>query len=71
MYIRNENTATTRLKIPGTDEYAEFNEDGIGRVTAEVGEVLAEEYASIHVDQREDAGAEDDGDDANEHNEDN
>lgn len=57
MYIQCENTPTRRLGVrhPDTNElvYAEFNDNGIARVQAEVGEIFVEEFDNITVKDRE------------------
>lgn len=54
MRIRNDNSATVRLRAPNGDT-VEFDEDGEARTTAEVGEMLASTYDSVTIieDERE------------------
>lgn len=53
MYIKTENPATQRLSTPFTDEPVSFNDEGVARVAADVGEQLVDEYDALTVESRE------------------
>lgn len=64
MYIKVNSPATRRiaLRLKGFDEpvRAEFNDEGVARVTSEVGEALAAEVEGITIEQREERTQEED-----------
>lgn len=64
MYIKVNSPATRRiaLRIEGFEEpvRAEFNEEGVARVTSDEGEALAREVEGITIEQREERTQEED-----------
>lgn len=55
----NETAPLRRIRVPGTDEFVDFNDEGKARTTRELGEILAEEYEHIEITDREASGGSD------------
>jgi hypothetical protein len=56
MYIETDQDHVSRLRIEDDGEVyiADFNDDGVARVTQEAGEAFVDEYDSVEVKERED-----------------
>jgi hypothetical protein len=55
MYIETDRDNISRLRIreDGTTYTADFNDDGVARVTKEAGNVFAERYTSVEIREEE------------------
>lgn len=55
MYIETDQDHVSRLRIEDGDDVhiADFNDDGVARVTQEAGEAFVDDYDSVEIKERE------------------